>query len=163
MKTFTTTLCLTIAVLLGSIGVSASADFQKGLTEYQSSDYLTALQVFRPLAEEGHANAQFYLGNIYRIGLNVRTDYKTALKWYRLAAEQGYAAAQIELGAMYYAGDGVKKDNIYAHMWWNILASSGDKEAVTRKNSIEKEMTFDQYEKAHNVAQECIRKKYKGC
>jgi hypothetical protein len=36
MKTLLTTLCLTIAVLLGSVGVSFSADFQKGLTEGMS-------------------------------------------------------------------------------------------------------------------------------
>ncbi len=41
MKTLLTTLCLTIAVLLGSVGVSFSADFQKGLTADKSGDYRT--------------------------------------------------------------------------------------------------------------------------
>jgi hypothetical protein len=126
-------------------------------------DYKTAVKWYRLAAEQGLADAQTNLGFMYSKGRGVTQNKKTAVKWFRLAAEQGYADAQYNLGAMYYAGDGVKKDNIYAHMWWNILASSGDKEAVTRKNSIEKEMTFDQYEKAHNLAQECIRKKYKGC
>ena len=126
-------------------------------------DYKTAVKWYRLAAEQGLADAQTNLGFMYSKGRGVTQNKKTAVKWFRLAAEQGYADAQYNLGAMYYAGDGVKKDNIDAHMWWNILASSGDKEAVTRKNSIEKEMTFDQYEKAYNLAQECIRKKYKGC
>jgi len=44
MRNLTATICLTIALLLGSAGVSWSADFQKGLTAYKSGDYATALQ-----------------------------------------------------------------------------------------------------------------------
>jgi hypothetical protein len=43
MKTLLTTLCLTIAVLLGSVGVSWSGDFQKGLTAYHNGNYASAL------------------------------------------------------------------------------------------------------------------------
>ena len=55
MKNLTATICLTIAVLLGSVGVSASADFQKGLTAAQSGDYDTALREWEPFAEQGDA------------------------------------------------------------------------------------------------------------
>ena len=68
MKNVTTTLCLTIAVLLGSVGMSASADFQTGLTAYKSGDYVTALREFRPLAEQGDANVQFQIGWMYYKG-----------------------------------------------------------------------------------------------
>ena len=44
MKNILATLCLTVAVILGCTGVSASADYQKGLTAYQSGDYATALR-----------------------------------------------------------------------------------------------------------------------
>ena len=44
MRKLTGTLCLTLAVLLGSAGMSASADYQKGLTAYQSGDYATGLR-----------------------------------------------------------------------------------------------------------------------
>ena len=43
MKRLTATICLTIAVLLGSAGVSWSADFQKGYTAYESGGYGNAL------------------------------------------------------------------------------------------------------------------------
>ena len=49
MRKLTATLCLTLAVLLGSVGMSRSADFQKGLTAYQSGDYLTALREWKPV------------------------------------------------------------------------------------------------------------------
>jgi len=58
MKTIITTICVTLAVLLGSGGMSASADLQKGLTAFKSGDYATALLEFQPLAEQGHAKSQ---------------------------------------------------------------------------------------------------------
>ena len=48
MKKVTTTLCLTLAVLLGSMGVSWGADFQKGLTAAQQDDLATALNLISP-------------------------------------------------------------------------------------------------------------------
>ena len=71
MRKLTTTLCLTIAVLLGSVGEVWSADFQKGLTAYRSGDFATALREWKPLAEQGHARAQFYLGVMYEKGRGV--------------------------------------------------------------------------------------------
>jgi hypothetical protein len=44
MRTLTATLCLTIAVLLGSAGTSWGANFQKFLTAYKSGDFETALR-----------------------------------------------------------------------------------------------------------------------
>ena len=57
MRRLTATICLTIAVLLGSVGVSASADFQKGYTAFENGDYATALREWTPLAEQRLANA----------------------------------------------------------------------------------------------------------
>ena len=81
MKKLTAMLCLTISVLLGSAGVSWSADFQKGLTAYDNGDYATALREWKPLAERRNALAQFNLGAMYEKGRGVLQDYKTAMKW----------------------------------------------------------------------------------
>tara|TARA_Y100001934_G_C11779705_1_gene507601 strand:+ start:132 stop:290 length:159 start_codon:yes stop_codon:yes gene_type:complete len=43
---------LTTAVLLGSAGVSWSADYRKGVTAYQSGDYANALREGEPLAKQ---------------------------------------------------------------------------------------------------------------
>ena len=100
MKTLLTTLCLTIAVLLGSVGVSFSADFQKGLDAFNKKDYATALREWKPLAKQGGAAAQFNLGLMYSEGRGVPRDYKTAVKWYTRSAKQGNADAQNSLGLM---------------------------------------------------------------
>ena len=59
MRNLTATIFLTVAVLLGSAGVSWSADYQKGFTAYKSGDYTTDLREWTPLAEQGNADAQY--------------------------------------------------------------------------------------------------------
>ena len=62
MKTLLTTLCLTLAVLLGSAGEVWSTCYQKGLDAAQSCDFETALHEWKPLAEQGDAGAEPVLG-----------------------------------------------------------------------------------------------------
>ena len=57
---------LTVAVLMGSAGVSWSADLQQGIEAYAKQDYATALREWKPIAEQGNAYTQFNLGQMYR-------------------------------------------------------------------------------------------------
>ena len=163
MRKLTATLCLTIAVLLGSAGVSASADFQKGLTAYKSGDYATALRKRKPLAKQEHSKSQYNLGVMYANGQGVPKNKKTAVKWYRLAAEQGNARAQGNLGANYALGKGVLKDFVRAYMWGNINATNGNKRSVKLQNFVAKRMNSAQIAEAKKLARECVRKNYKEC
>ena len=100
MRKLITTICITIAVLLGSAGFSWGANYRKGLDAYSKSDYTTALREIKPLAEQGNADAQSLLGIMYEFGQGVPENIKTALKWYRLAADQGVARAQKRYGEL---------------------------------------------------------------
>ena len=84
MKNLALTICLTLAILLGGVGTTWGADFNKGVDAYFSDDYATALRELRPLAEQGHAGAQSFLGWMYYEGKGVPQDDKTAVKWYTL-------------------------------------------------------------------------------
>jgi len=60
-------------ILAAGVGVLVAggpvqADFAAGLAAYLAGDYQTALEEFLPLAEQGHARAQFYLGRMYDKG-----------------------------------------------------------------------------------------------
>jgi len=163
MRHLTATLCLTIAVLLGSAGMSWSADFQKGLTAHDNGDYATALREWKPLAEQSGASTQYNLRVIYQREPRVLRFGETALKLFTLAAEQGYADAQSNLGLMYYEGTGVIQDTVYAHMWFNIAVSNGNETGGKLRDFVAKQMTSSQLETAQRLARECVRKKYKGC
>ena len=56
-----------VVALLFSAG-SACADFYDGLAAYDNGDYVTALQEWRPPAEQGHAWAQYSFGYMYASG-----------------------------------------------------------------------------------------------
>ena len=163
MRHLTATLCLTLAVLLGSAGMGWGADFQKGLDAVQRGDYTTALREWKPLAKQGNVLAQTILGAMYDKGQGVPQDYKTAVKWYTLAAEQGDADAQSNLGIMYGKGQGVIQDNVYAHMWASLAEKQGHEKGARLRDLVAKIMTPSQLKKAQDLARECVKKNYKGC
>ena len=59
-----------VGALLFSAG-AAWADFDDGLAAAQRGDYATALEEWRPLADQGHARAQCNLGVMYDNGYGV--------------------------------------------------------------------------------------------
>ena len=105
---------------------SVFGDLQAGKDAYNVGDYETALKEFRPLAEQGDADALFYLGVMYERGKGVTQDYKEALKWYRLAATQGDVTSQFHLGKTYEDGDRVIQDYNEAVKWYRLAAEQGD-------------------------------------
>ncbi|SVE46259.1 uncharacterized protein METZ01_LOCUS499113 [marine metagenome] len=129
MKKLALTICLTLAVLLGGTGTSWGTDYEKGLAAANSGDFETALREMKPLAEMGHAGAQYNLGVMYNNGFGVSQDNKRAAGWYTLAAEQGHAEAQFNLGQMYRQGFGVSQDYKRAAGWFSLAAEQGDANA----------------------------------
>ncbi len=71
----------------------AAQDFQKGFEAYQRGDYATALREWRPLAEQGAADAQYALGRMYDNGEGVPQDDAEALKWYTVGARPTLSCA----------------------------------------------------------------------
>jgi hypothetical protein len=89
-------------------------------------DYVTGARLLRPLAEQGNAEAQAILGNMYRVGRGVPQDFAEAIKWYRKAVAQGNSMAQRSFGDMYEHGWGVAKDDAEAAKWHRMAADQGD-------------------------------------
>ena len=116
-----------VTLLIFSCATAWAADFDKGLAAARAGDFATALAEWKPLAEQGDAVAQFYLGVMYANGEGVLEDDKEAVKWFKLAAEQGYAKAQYNLGLIYDNGEGVIQDNVYAHMWFSLATAKAIK------------------------------------
>ena len=127
MKPLLIIVMIVVSLMLMS-GSAYSADSDKGFEAYIE----TALAEWKPLAEQGDARAQHYLGKMYAIGLRdlygvpLLQDYKEAAKWFRLAAEQGHADAQYNLGEMYHKGEGVLQDYKKAVKWYRLAAEQGD-------------------------------------
>ena len=72
---------LTLATrLIFSCSTAWAADFDKGLAAARAGDFVTALAEFKPLAEQGDADAQYNLAQMYRRGEGVIEDDKEAKK-----------------------------------------------------------------------------------
>jgi TPR repeat protein len=116
---------LAVALVVSSGSVATAQDFDKGLAAYDAGDLVTALEEWRPLAEQGVAVAQNNLGLMYEFGEGVLQDYAKSVSLYLLAAEQGYALAQYNLGNMYRTGRGVLQDYSEAFTWYRLASEQG--------------------------------------
>jgi TPR repeat protein len=117
---------LTASLMLVAIaGAAVAGPFEEGNAAFSRGDYPTALRLWRPLAEQGFAEAEYDLGYMYLKGHGVPPNYAEAMKWYRLAADQGLAAAQHGLGVFYADGKGVPQDYAEAVKWYRLAADQG--------------------------------------
>jgi predicted aspartyl protease len=106
------------------------------------------MQLWRPLADQGNADAQTNLGFMYSKGLGGLQDDSVALSWYRKAADQGYAAAQNNLGEMYRNGRGVPLDYSVAV---NLYRKAADQGYAVAKSNL-----GEMYEKGWGVPQNYV-------
>jgi cell division septation protein DedD len=84
------------AALLGS--GNALADVRAGIEAWRAGNYEAAVAQWRPLAEAGDADAQFNLGQAFKLGRGVPLDVRQAQNWYERAARQGHHQAETSLG-----------------------------------------------------------------
>jgi uncharacterized protein len=142
-----------------SLCIASAADFATGLTAYQKGDYTAAIKEWRPLADQGSAEAQFNVGLMYVDGHGVPQDYGQAANWFEKAAEQDYAKAQLNLGALYGVGKGVKRDYVQAYKWLNICAAKGDGKCVQQRDLVGKKLKASQLAAAQKLSSEWTPKK----
>lgn len=122
---------LVLAASLAMFGSTAWAlgDAQ-ALAAYQAKNYREAMRLYRPLAEKGDAEAQYYVGRMYEKGEGVRRDQNEVVKWYLKSAENGYAPAQYRVAVGYaYGLGGLSKDQDEAVKWLRRSAEGGHKKA----------------------------------
>jgi TPR repeat protein len=154
------TLILTLLVSILPRRENVDHKYSAALSACKSGDYETAyallqweigaaLRLFRPLAEHGDPNAQYYVGLIkdddeapawFRKAAEqghtkamvelarvcqLRENDTEAANWLRKAAEQGDPVAQLELGTCYAKGVGVKLDNTEAAILYRRSADQG--------------------------------------
>ena len=115
-----------IILMLSFASQLAAGPLEDAVAAHDRGDYATALRLFRPLAEQGHASAQNNLGGMYDNGQGVPQNYAEAMKWYRLAADQGNAFAQSNLGIMYRNAYGVPQNDVEAVKWFRLAADQGN-------------------------------------
>lgn len=119
--------CLVAAALLiATAGPLQAQSVKAGIDAWQRSDYAGAVKIWRPLADKGDADAEFNLGQAYRLGRGVATNLAAAKTWFERAADQGHLDAETTLGLLLFQNneqaDGLK--------WLKKAAERGEPRAL---------------------------------
>lgn len=70
-----------LVVFGGWAPAKTQAAYELAWAAYHRPDYASALKLLKPLAEDGHEKAQYYLGRMFANGHGVEQDYVTAYQW----------------------------------------------------------------------------------
>ena len=125
-----------LAALVAWGAPAAAGPLEDGLAALQAEDYTRALELLRPLADEGVAQAQHALGDMYNRGWGVAANDFEALGWYAVAGRQGIAEAQLGVARMYDMGEGIPQDFVTAYAWAQIAADQETPGAEALRDSI---------------------------
>jgi TPR repeat protein len=116
-----------LAIQLLCVETCLGQDFDTGMRAYAENNYVEAVKQWKPLAEQGNANAQLRLGWLYDSGgPGIPADLRESTMWFRKAAEQGIVDAQVIHGIRYETGQGVPVNEHEALRWYRQAADSGD-------------------------------------
>jgi len=118
---------LVAAALIGAAASPLSAQSVKaGIEAWQRGEYAAAVAVWRPLAEKGDADAEFNLGQAYRLGRGVPTNIAAATTWFQRAAAKGHIDAQTTLGLLLFQNG----DQAGGLKWLKAAAEKGEPRAL---------------------------------
>ena len=114
------------ALALAIVAAPLSAQSVKaGIDAWQKGDFSSAIAIWRPLAESGSADAQFNLGQAYRLGKGVPINLSQSQNWLERAADQGHVDAETTLGLMLFQ-NGDKDSGL---KWLKMAADQDDPRA----------------------------------
>ena len=92
-----------LALVLGAQAVVA--DVKTGVDAWTRGEYEAAVKQWREPALKGDPDAQFNMGQAYKMGRGVKTDLVVALDWYKKAAARGHLQAADSYGhLLHYMG-----------------------------------------------------------
>lgn len=113
------------AATLALASGAARADVKAGVDAWQRGDFAAAVAEWRPLADRGDADAQYNLGQAYKMGRGVPADLSIAESWYEKAAQQGHPQAAANLGLILFQNGQKQK----AIPWLKMAADADDPRA----------------------------------
>jgi TPR repeat protein len=113
------------ALLLVAPACAQEDPVRAGVDAYERGDYTAAVEKWRPAAMQGNADAQFNMGQAYKLGRGVPVDLKQAEQWYRKAALQGHEQAEGYYGLALFE-NGKRAESV---QWLQRAVSRGDARA----------------------------------
>lgn len=119
------TMAVTLAIML-TCAAPAHAGFAEGKTAFEAKNWPLAILNLRPAAENGNAEAMFYLGTMYLNGWGVEQNPAIAQENYRAAANGYHPDAMLALATLYGEGVGVDRNPEVSRYWFEQSAKFGN-------------------------------------
>ncbi len=107
-------------------------DFDIGRAAYVRGDYATAAKTWHPLAERGHADAQYNLGGLYASGRGVRRSCIEAQVGITTPLSRAMRKRSTASEIMYEIGVGDLQNDAEAVKWYRKAAKQGNANAQQR-------------------------------
>lgn len=102
------------------------SSLMEGLAAFEAQDYTQAFRLLKPVADQGDAEAQCLIANLYHLGLGIDRDILEAVQWYQRSAKQGYGVASNNLGGIIQAGEpGGAPEPVEAQKWYQKAREQG--------------------------------------
>ena len=114
-----------LIVLLMAAGGVGSWYIAGKVDEYSGARMPLEARTLLSRAAAGDVDAEYKLGEAYRLGLGLEKDIPQAFKWYARAAEQGHNGARYKLGMIYQSGEGIRQNFGRAANWYRLAANIG--------------------------------------
>jgi TPR repeat protein len=151
------------ALLVSALPALAEEDaFDKAIHVYGCADYPKAFAMVVPLAESGHALAQYQRGLMLEQGQGTAPNLAEAYTWYKKAADQGIADAYFALGQIYQRGVVVPKDAIQAYAAFDVAATLGHAVSGDWRGMVSNTLNQDELVKAQKLAAEWLARRPAG-
>ena len=100
---------IAIAAFLALAAQPAFADVKAGVDAWSNGDFGGAVKEWRDPAKKGDPDAQFNMGQAFKLGRGVKQDFNLAADWYQRAAKQGHLQAADSLGHLYHYQGKIKE------------------------------------------------------
>jgi hypothetical protein len=119
-----------LLAIIATVGFAwpVSASDTAAATAFAKGDFARAEAEWKGPAENGDADAEYGLGEVYEQG---KGDYRGAERWYAKAAEHDSAQAKYRLMLIYMAGNKQFPPDLARAYGWMLLASEGGAQSVT--------------------------------
>jgi hypothetical protein len=114
------------SLIVGAAAPLSAQSVKAGIDAWQRADYSKAVSIWRPLAESGDADAQFNLGQAYRLGRGTTINLGAAKTWFERAANAGHLDAQTTLGLLLFQNG----DQQQGLKWLRRAADQGEPRAL---------------------------------
>ena len=135
--------------------------YREGLGVTQ--DDIEALTHFIAAAEDGHMLGNYAVGLAFLRGRGSDVDAEAALFYLKEATLLGHALSPVEIGRVYFDGKLTEKDVVAAHFWWSVARDRNAPRATEYLNSLSRQMSETQKQKAALQQQRCRTQTLRQC